>query len=147
METILFSFIIGACLFYIAQPYFKSQEGRSFGKKMSRGQILLADLETQRDTILASIKDLELDREMGKVSDDDYSQMNALFRHDAVGVLQQIDAMNGSSSGKAAKRKAVETELKSLQDSKKSQAKLTCHQCGNTVAIDDLFCNHCGTEV
>jgi rubrerythrin len=141
METIIFLFVLVASLAYIAHPYFKKQTVSPKSKKARSNR--LSDLQAQRDTILASIKDLEFDREMGKVSDEDYAQMNTQFRRDAVGILQQIDQSNGKSSAK----RALEAELKSLRNQKKSQGKFFCKHCGASVSAQDRFCSSCGEKV
>jgi ribosomal protein L40E len=54
--------------------------------------------------VLRSIKDLEFDHAMGKVSDKDFSEMGARLRGRAAGLLRQLDA--GTSY-----RQAIEAEI------------------------------------
>ena len=141
MEAIIFLVILTVSLAYIAHPYFKKQNTSPKSKKASSNR--LSNLHAQRDTVLASIKDLEFDREMGKVSDEDYAQMNAQFRREAVGILQQIDQSNGRTPS----RQKLEAELRYLRNQKKSKGKMFCKHCGDPVATQDRFCSNCGKGI
>jgi hypothetical protein len=63
-----------------------------------------AALEREKSLVLRSIKDLEFDHAMGKVSDKDFSEMGARLRSRAAGLIRQLDA--GTSY-----RQAIETEI------------------------------------
>ena len=63
-----------------------------------------AALEREKSLVLRSIKDLEFDHAMGKVSDKDFSEMSARLRSRAAGLIRQLDA--GTSY-----RQAIETEI------------------------------------
>ncbi len=51
-----------------------------------------AALEREKSLVLRSIKDLEFDHAMGKVSDKDYSEMGARLRARAAGLIRQLDS-------------------------------------------------------
>jgi hypothetical protein len=63
-----------------------------------------AALEREKTLVLRSIKDLEFDHAMGKVSDKDFSEMSARLRGRAAGLIRQLDA--GTSY-----RQAIEAEI------------------------------------
>ena len=63
-----------------------------------------AALEREKTLVLRSIKDLEFDHAMGKVSDKDFSDMSARLRGRAAGLIRQLDA--GTSY-----RQAIEAEI------------------------------------
>ena len=54
-----------------------------------------AALEREKTLVLRSIKELEFDRAMGKVSEKDFSEMSARLRARATGLMRQIDAGAG----------------------------------------------------
>jgi hypothetical protein len=54
-----------------------------------------AALEREKLLVLRSIKELEFDRAMGKVSEKDFSEMSARLRFRAGGLLKQLDAGTG----------------------------------------------------
>jgi hypothetical protein len=51
-----------------------------------------AALEREKTLVLRSIKDLEFDHAMGKVSDKDFSEMSSRLRGRAAGLIRQLDA-------------------------------------------------------
>src|SRR5687767_15050102 len=63
------------------------------------------DLEREKALTLRSIKELEFDRAMGKLSDQDFEEMSGRLRARALGIMKQLDA------GSAAYRAMIEKEL------------------------------------
>jgi hypothetical protein len=64
-----------------------------------------ADLEREKALTLRSIKELEFDRAMGKVSPQDFDEMAGRLRARAIGIMKQLDA------GSSAYRALIEKEL------------------------------------
>lgn len=50
-----------------------------------------ADLLSEKDAVLRSLKDLEFEREVGKLSDEDFRRLEAEFRLRAKRILAQLD--------------------------------------------------------
>jgi hypothetical protein len=67
----------------------------------AKGNGRLADLYSRRDNLLAAIKEVEFDHAMSKISVEDFNDMHARYRQDAVAVLKRIDALNGGNGGLA----------------------------------------------
>ena len=63
-----------------------------------------AALEREKSLVLRSIKDLEFDHAMGKVSEKDFAEMSARLRARAAGLIRQLDA--GTTY-----RQAIEAEI------------------------------------
>ena len=63
-----------------------------------------AALEREKTLVLRSIKDLEFDHAMGKVSNKDFAEMGARLRGRAAGLLRQLDAGSGY-------REAIQLEI------------------------------------
>jgi ribosomal protein L40E len=63
-----------------------------------------AALDREKSLVLRSIKDLEFDHAMGKVSDKDFAEMGARLRARAAGLIRQLDA--GTSY-----RQAIDAEI------------------------------------
>jgi flagellar biosynthesis/type III secretory pathway M-ring protein FliF/YscJ len=51
----------------------------------------LAELEAQKEAKYREIRDTELDRATGKLSDDEFTRQDAELRNDALEILDQID--------------------------------------------------------
>jgi hypothetical protein len=63
------------------------------------------ELEREKAVIYKAIKELEFDREMGKISETDYQEAHSNYRTRALRVLRQLDA------GAASYREIIEKEL------------------------------------
>jgi hypothetical protein len=50
-----------------------------------------ADLEARKEALYRQIRDAELDREQGKLSDSDWRRLDAELRREAIAVLKQLD--------------------------------------------------------
>lgn len=117
-----------------------------------------AALEREKTLVLRSIKDLEFDHAMGKVSDKDFSEMGARLRGRAVGLIRQLDA--GTSY-----RQAIEAEIEKRVGPKPkpeikpaaapavaavaTEEKLTkiCLSCCTQNDPDARFCKGCGYQL
>lgn len=75
MITVILFAIILASVAFVALPYFRKKAVAPVGMAKKNGQ--LADLYTRRDNLLAAIKEIEFDHAMGKISAEDFTDMNA----------------------------------------------------------------------
>ncbi len=126
-----------------------------------------AAIEREKALALRSLKELEFDRAMGKVSDKDYAEMSARLRGRAAGLIRQLDA--GEKY-----RDEIEKEVANrLAAMERGQAKASpphasasparadvlppskdpmpptklCGSCGTVNEADALFCKHCGANL
>ena len=128
-----------------------------------------AALEREKSLVLRSIKDLEFDYAMGKVSDKDFAEMGARLRGRAAGLLRQLDAGNGyreaiqleldkrlgKSSRAARTLKGPREEPKPEQSrgpegSAPPEQKLTTKICLSCCTVNDAdarFCKGCGYQM
>ena len=56
---------------------------------------VIADLEASKEAKYREIRDAELDREQGKLSEADWARIDAELRRDAIEILKQLDAARG----------------------------------------------------
>jgi hypothetical protein len=104
---------------------------------------LRADLEREKALTLRSIKELEFDRAMGKLSPQDYEQMAGRLRARAMGIMKQLDA------GASAYRAQIEKELADRMGTTRravSPSVPTC-ECGVSNDLDARFCKRCGRKL
>jgi hypothetical protein len=57
----------------------------------------MIDLEAARDAKYREIRDAELDHQTGKLSDADYSAIDATLRAEAIEILRRLDRAGGRS--------------------------------------------------
>jgi hypothetical protein len=101
-----------------------------------------AALEREKALTLRSIKELEFDRAMGKVSDADFAEMAARLRSKAAGLIQRLDA--GTNY-----RQQIDRELERRRGSAAPPppAAGVCTGCGTTNDADARFCKQCGLSM
>lgn len=89
--------------------------------------------ETPRGRALIAIKELEFDRETGKIADDDYRELKERLSLEAMRVLDQTDP---GATGAAVSEISV-AGFRSL----------TCPTCGPRPEPDAIYCSNCGRRV
>jgi hypothetical protein len=99
-----------------------------------------AGLEREKTLVLRSIKELEFDRAMGKVSEKDFQEMSARLRSRAARLLIQLD--RGTTY-----REAIERELTRRVGSAPAAAPQACAGCGTPNDQDAKFCKSCGAKL
>jgi hypothetical protein len=109
-----------------------------------------AALEREKRLVLRSIKELEFDRAMSKLSQKDFDEMAGRLRARAVSLMKQLDR------GSAGYAQAIEEELNarlasvSTADVSTAGSQRTasgCSSCGVFNDLDAVFCKKCGTRL
>ena len=87
--------------------------------------------ETPKGIALAALKEIEFDRETGKLSDADYEALKAKYTASALEALRQEEW-------------EAETLREPVPAERQPAGRATCPQCGPRPEPDALFCSHCG---
>jgi hypothetical protein len=96
--------------------------------------------------VLRSIKELEFDFAMGKVSQADFDEMGGRLRRRAMGLILQLDASTGY-------REQIEREIEAqvktpAASSSDAHARIGfCPACSTRNDTDARFCKQCGTSL
>jgi hypothetical protein len=114
-----------------------------------------AALEREKALALRSIKELEFDRAMGKVSEKDFIDMSARLRARAVRLMRQLDAKTGyreEIEKEIERRVGVPRESKAGAQVKQnaplvSSSTQACSSCGTPNDRDARFCKNCGGKL
>jgi hypothetical protein len=142
---ILFSVLMGTvCLVGIAAlrtvgPLVSQEEDRT----AMVGERTRVALEREKLLTLRSIKELEFDRAMGKLSDADWREMSGRLRARAAGLMKQLDAGSGY-------REQIERDLAKRLGEPATAAPARgnfCTQCGTKNEGDAKFCKACGHQL
>jgi len=106
-------------------------------------------LEREKTLTLRTIKELEFDRAMGKLSDADFHEMSARLRARAARLMSQLDAGTGY-------RAEIERELAKRLDGTARPARpapvegrvdRSCASCSTGNDEDAKFCKNCGAKL
>jgi hypothetical protein len=119
-------------------------------------------LQREKMLVLRSIKELEFDRSMGKLSQKDFDEMSGRLRARAIALMKQLD------DGAGGYRELIERELRSrlgrgplsavrspIADASAVAEKAatatvtqgTCLKCGTANDADAAFCKRCGGKL
>jgi pyruvate/2-oxoacid:ferredoxin oxidoreductase beta subunit len=135
--------IVGIAALRTLRPLFFRYDDRT----AMVGQRTRAALEREKLFVLRSIKELEFDRAMGKLSENDFQEMSNRLRSRAARLIRQLDAGAGY-------RAQVERDLvKRLGGTGESQAPAAasvarfCAECGAARDADAKFCKQCGAKL
>ena len=103
-------------------------------------------LEREKALALRSIKELEFDHAMRKVSEVDFAEMSARLRLRALDLMQQIERTPGGVSRPAApQREAAGAHEPAPVAGEPAVA--VCPACGTANDIDARFCKQCGARM
>jgi hypothetical protein len=116
-----------------------------------------AALEREKMLVLRSIKEVEFDRAMDKISDADFNEMAARLRARAAGLLRQLDA--DRSGYRALIERELATRVGRVPTAQPAPAPEaadlptpvssdgTCPSCGTGNDPDARFCKACGGKL
>ena len=96
-----------------------------------------AVLERDKALVLRSIKELEFDRAMGKVSEKDFAEMSGRLRGRAARLMRQLDAGAGY-------REQIQREIEKRLGKAPAVVSGVCPSCGTKNDADARFCKGCG---
>jgi hypothetical protein len=115
------------------------------------GEWTRAALEREKQLTLRTIKELEFDRSMGKVSEDDYREMAGRLRARAARLIQQLDAGAGYRSkierDLAKRLGSAATDAPPATAPAAVAAGRACAECSTVNDTDAKFCKSCGTRL
>jgi hypothetical protein len=133
-----------------------TQKSANDGARMLGGRTRAA-LEREKTLVLRSIKELEFDRAMGKVSEKDFAEMSGRLRTRAARLMRQLDAGAGyrneiereiakrigdGASASHADARAEVARAEAERDPRYAAG--TCVSCGTSNDADARFCKRCG---
>jgi len=173
MYNIFFLFLIAiATAAFIALPLFKKKKGKqgSVPPLSDTDTKELKELLSQKEAAYAALKELEFDYGVGKLSDEDYKELQQKYQGEAIAVLKRIDELQGKSGvgnieklieqeiTRARARRTsisaldsdedIEREIKEARRLKvEGKQGLICPGCGKTYQPDDRFCSGCGRKL
>lgn len=116
-----------------------------------------SSLLAEKAALLVALKDLQSERDSGKLSDSDYDELNARYRSRARVVLKELDAQLAPhrDAAKALLREAPPAAAVTSGASATSEANAApqpsaanaCASCGTGNDVDAVFCKKCGARL
>lgn len=128
--------LCGAALYGVLAPLVRRDPARARRPVSERER---AGLEREKMLVLRSIKEIEFDRAMGKMSQADFDELASRLRARALSLMKQLDAGPTVHAGK------IEQELEARLAPAPVPAR-TC-ACGTANDSDASFCKRCGNRL
>lgn len=124
----------------------------------------LKGLHHEKDSVYNSIKDIEFDYEIGKLSKNDFEELDMAYKSKAISLLKEIDEIesridligihkNVVSDVKAGGEEkpvqdVIEREILQFRKSGNTiDPHIECLNCGKECYPDDVFCSKCGNKL
>ena len=90
MEIVLAVLIVAIVVWFVSVPLRRTKEKEAAATQRIEDP-RVANLEAAKEAKYREIRDTELDREQGKLSQEDWTRQDAELRRDAVKILKELD--------------------------------------------------------
>ncbi len=110
----------------------------------------LRQLELRKEGAYATIRELEFDLEMGKVSTEDYEALKEQYMRDAIDYMQEIEILQTRREPVTEEdfEAEIEREVSALRGGEVVETStIFCTQCGAEASAQDRFCFQCGSKL
>ena len=145
--------MLAIAVFVVAYPLFQDAAVPSRPTGASSDEDL-AELLIRRDATYVALKELDLDRGMGKLSPGDYQALRDEYRAQAVVILQELDSRQAGAqvrvAGKRAREREIEQEVEreiATRRRRRQRGPDRCPGCGEAFQPGDRFCRRCGVAL
>ena len=174
MDIAIILTITAAVAIYIALPFFlkkdiQEPDADNVPDPNEEDQTveLIQTLENQKESLFSAIKDIEFDYGLGKLSKEDYEELNNKYKVEAASVLKKIDETQKEDNSLGIDnieqevllyRKErdnnqinddqIEDEISAFRSASSiNTLENMCSQCGAEHGSEDLFCSICGEKL
>ena len=139
--------LVGMAALRTVRPLVSADEERA----VTIGHRTRAALEREKALTLRSIKELEFDRAMGKLSESDWQDMSTRLRARAASLMRRLDAggdYRAQIEAEVAKRLSDSSSRRSGEAAKaEAERSPVCAACTTTNDVDAKFCKSCGRKL
>ena len=151
LEYIVIVFLILASSYWIIRPLLRPEQLHDSLSPALEEQ--LNQITLKKEGAYATIKELEFDLSMGKLSEEDFEIMKKQYTLDALKYMEEIDHLQGAEkSGSPLTEEGVEKNIENdnsppHKDRSAMEASVFCTKCGEKAETQDPFCANCGSEL
>lgn len=148
--VILFGLLIGAC-YWILNPLLQ-KDVRQNGFTPQPTDIL-KELKNKKNGTYATIRELEFDLSMGKLTEEDFQILKRQYTQEAVGYMKEMDKIESSQAAfskpvDTVPEEEIEIGVTAIRNPKSTERKyIYCSSCGEKAAAESRFCAACGSNL
>ena len=151
LEYILIIALILAAGCWIINPLFKPARFNYIFDHQADDAV--KQLEHRKEAAYATIRELEFDLNMGKLSEEDYRILREQYKLDAIRCLKEIDTlrMNQKITENLSEEDLEEEIERQVAFFRKRHhgrnGSIFCVKCGTEISYQGRFCHHCGARL
>lgn len=148
--SILSAALVAAGVFRTFVPFLGAELDEPSDMRAGRTR---AALEREKMLVLRSIKEVEFDRAMGKISEADFQDVSGRLRQRAIGLMRQLDGDGGYRGliqrelARLVGTPAPSAEVGAPASVQAERVSAACPSCRTTNDSDARFCKGCGTPL
>ncbi|MCK5392483.1 MAG: zinc ribbon domain-containing protein [Deltaproteobacteria bacterium] len=175
MEIVIILIISAAVAIYIALPFFlksvsQGNESTILSQVESGDPVTekLQSLDNHKEALFSAIRDIDFDYGLGKLSKEDFEELNNKYKLEAAAVLKEMDKIQNqretqgpdyelekeilshrkSRAENLFDDKTIEEEISAFTSaSYKPNLQNVCFKCGSEYLSGDSFCSKCGASL
>jgi hypothetical protein len=141
--------LLGVFLVAVGRPILTHQHA---WRRATGARLLLLELTERKEQLYASIKELEFDHNLGKISPQDYDAVRGGLEVQAVDVLRNLDELEVGGvdlddrieADIASHRRPDSSTAQPAAPPAEPRGHAFCHKCGEQRAPKFRFCPYCG---
>jgi hypothetical protein len=137
--------LVMAAAIYTLNPLFR--ESKDEPSLEIPDEMELDRLLERKAVIYRSIKDLEFEHAMGRLTEADFRRLQADYKNDAALLLQRLDQLGASEKLEETIEKDVAARKASLVAPQMDRKTLRCPSCGAETVPGKKFCADCGQQL
>jgi flagellar biosynthesis/type III secretory pathway M-ring protein FliF/YscJ len=104
MEVVLVVLVVAVVVWFVSVPLRRTKEEETAASRRLEDP-RVAELEARKEAKYREIRDAELDREQGKLSQADWNRQDAELRRDAVRILKELDEARADAESRVAAKR------------------------------------------
>lgn len=133
--------LVTGCLAYVAYPIYAARRAHPSTWRRDR---LRLELTERKEALYAAIVELQFDRDVGKVPEDDHRQQRQVLEGEALQVLSELENL-GTGGEEASLRVRIEREVAGRRPAPNDRRPTgQCPACNAAVTANYRFCPDCG---
>jgi hypothetical protein len=152
------SLLVILAVFAVAAAFIVRPLIEGHGSEISSDERRISTLKAERDQVLDSILEAEMDQTMGKLTPDEFQAQRAGLVGKGAQLLRELAELEGETAGPgqdvaeatapaADEEWDLEAEVRRLRAGAPPASEEFCGQCGKPVVRGDRFCSHCGASL
>lgn len=148
--VIIFGLVIGAC-YWIMHPLFGEEDLKD--GLTAQPEDILEKLKSKKDGVYATIKELEFDLRMGKLSEEDFQILKRQYIQEAAGYMEEMDKLESlratvTEPAEPDRGEEIEPQFTSRRTQESTPKRhIYCTSCGQKAAAESRFCAACGSDL